>query len=196
MKYFTLIDSEIDVAPLASQIKANSHLWNKYGYRKQTGSPHTQMSDIWVRYNDCAECLRTGDWSKFNNEHDSIWYPAFYRLPALKTIIFNLMRQVEGERLGGVLITKIPSGGAIAPHVDKGWHVEYYEKYYLSIQSGPGATFHHKSGEFINPKPGDMWLFDNKEEHWVLNQSDEDRITLIICIRRDSGAAAGHFLLD
>jgi hypothetical protein len=185
MKYFTLIRRGVDVGPLQQALSVHEELWDQNRARKDSpGSPHNRMSDIWVRYNSDAECKKTGDWSKFNDEHDSIWYPAFYTLEAeLSPIIFNLMRLVKGERLGGVLITRIPPGQGIAPHVDRGWHVGYYDKYYVSIQSGIGATFHHSSGEYINPLAGDIWLFDNRLEHWVKNQSNEDRITLIVCIR-------------
>ena len=85
--------------------------------------------------------------------------------------------------LGGVLITRIPPGMGIDPHTDHGWHVEYYDKFYLSLKSAPGATF-HRADEVINPKPGDLYHFDNRLEHSVRNDSNQDRITLITCIRR------------
>lgn len=184
MKYFELVRKDVNVQPLLTQLEANPQLWNANKLRKEAkGTPHSGMTDIWVRYNDKTLFEAKGDWTGFNDEHDSVWYPSYYALPSLRPIIFGLMTQVEGERLGGVLITKIPPGCGIAPHVDKGWHVGYYDKYYLSIKSAKGATFHHCSGEFINPVPGDIWLFDNRLEHWVKNESNEDRITLIICIR-------------
>ncbi len=183
MKYFTLIRQGVDVAPLVAALDGHPELWDENTLRKsRDGSPHRGMSDIWIRYNDKSECERTGDWSKFNDPHDSVWYPAYALLPELKPIIFDLMREVEAERLGGVLITRIPPGSGIAPHIDRGWHVEYYDKYYVSLKSSPGATF-HCGDECINPAAGDIWLFDNRVEHWVENASESDRVTLIVCIR-------------
>lgn len=141
------------------------------------------MSDIWVRYNR-PDRLNPEDPRAFNNEHVPVWYPAWKKLPALRPIIFDLMATVEGEMLCGVLITRIPPGEGIAPHVDAGWHVEYTEKFYLSLKSSPGADF-VCDGERLNPKPGEMWLFDNRKNHWVENDSTEDRITLIVCIRTE-----------
>lgn len=190
MKYFELIRRGVNIAPLLHRLDTRSDLWDRDGFRKNgKGSPHSRMSDIWVRYNDKRPFEESGDWSKFNDEHDSVWYPAYYALPELKPIIFDLMYDVAGERLGGVLITRIPPGEGIAPHVDSSWHVEYYDKYYLSLKSAPGAKF-FCDDEFINPHPGDIWKFDNRKEHWVSNQSMEDRITLIMCIRSDRGTAA------
>lgn len=183
MKYFHLIRQGVDVAPLVRALERNPELWDADTLRKNgKGSPHGGMSDIWVRYNDKRPFEAAGDFSTFNHAHDSTWYPAYEALPELKPLIFDLMREVEGERLGGVLITRIPAGQGIAPHVDRGWHVDYYDKYYLSLKSAQGANF-HCGGEFINPRPGDIWRFDNRVEHWVENQSASERITLITCIR-------------
>lgn len=180
MKNFLKIAEGLDVMPLLLSIQRQPDLWDRHKERKEVeGGPHSGMSDIWIRYNDISKC---NDLSKFNDPHDPRWYSAYYQLPELRTIIFGLMSRVEGERLGGVLITKIPKGGRIEPHKDDGWHVQYYDKFYVSLQSKEGANFHCED-EVINPKQGDVYWFDNRREHWVENNSDDDRITLIVCIR-------------
>lgn len=184
MNIFTKI-KDVDVSEVVAQIDAHPELWDQFNVRKTApGTPHSQMSDIWVRYNDIKPYRESGDFSGFNDEHDPIWYPAWEKLPALKEIVFPLMSEVEGVRLGGVLITKIPSGCEIKPHVDRGWHVEYYDKFYVSLRSEPGANFYCGS-EVLNPKVGEIWRFDNRECHWVVNDSPGDRMTLIVCIRTD-----------
>lgn len=192
MKHFELISEGIDVAPLLAELDANPWLWDQHSRRKTApGTPHAGMSDIWVRYNDDTQARLTGDWTGFNDEHVPVWYPAWEALPSLRPIVFDLMAKVQGEMLGGVLITKIPPGAGIAPHTDSGWHVDYYEKFYLSLKSKPGARFWCDDGgikEALEPRPGQIWLFDNHKIHWVTNDSDDDRITLIICIRRHKEA--------
>jgi len=186
MQHFLQVASGVDVEPLMSEISAHHELWDAHKERKESnGTPHSRMSDIWVRYNDKA---RYKDRESFNAEHVPVWYPAWYALPALRPIIFDLMAAVQGEMLGGVLITRIPAGGGIAPHVDCGWHVEYYDKFYVSLRSAPGAEFfcdHDGVTEALNPAVGDIWRFDNRKNHWVENRSGQDRITLIVCIRTD-----------
>ncbi len=76
------------------------------------------------------------------------------------------MRKVEGEVLGGILITRIPAGAKVGWHVDKSWAVSYHEKFYLSLQSEPGAQF-LATDEVLEPKPGTVWLFDNRKPHAV-----------------------------
>lgn len=191
MRRFLKIAERIDVKPLLAELEEQPELWGQQVWRKTiAGGPHREMTDIWVRYNSPERIGEPG----FTDEHDSVWYPAYERLPALRVIIFPLMTLVEGERLGGVLITKIPPGAGIAPHVDAGWHVEYYDKFYVSLKSAPGAKFVcHEGDETLEPKPGECWRFDNRLMHSVRNESTEDRVTLIVCIRthlyQDHGAA-------
>ncbi|CAD6548626.1 hypothetical protein LMG28727_04865 [Paraburkholderia kirstenboschensis] len=186
MRHFLQIASGVDVAPLMSAIDAQPDLWDAHRERKESdGTPHARMSDIWVRYNDKS---RYQDRESFNAEHVPVWYPAWHALPQMRPIIFDLMAKVQGEMLGGVLITRIPPGGGIAAHVDRGWHVEYYDKFYVSLRSAPGAEFfcdHDGTTEALNPKEGEIWRFDNRKNHWVENNSKIDRVTLIVCIRTD-----------
>jgi Aspartyl/Asparaginyl beta-hydroxylase len=187
MRHFELIATGVDVSGVLAELEAAPHLWNAHRRRKDAdGTPHAGMDDIWVRYNDCTHAQATDDWTGFNDAHVPVWYPAWDALPNLKPIVFGLMARVEGEMIGGVLITRIPPGGRIDPHTDAGWHVEYYDKFYLSLQSAPGAKFgcdHDGVIEELDPKPGEIWLFDNRKMHWVQNDSTEDRVTLIVCIR-------------
>lgn len=183
-EHFAKIATGLNVLPLQLALKRQPQLFGKHGYRRYSeGSPHTAMTDIWVRYNDIRK-YPDGDLSKFNDEHDAVWYPAYYALPQVRPLVFSIMALVEGERLGAVLITKIPPGGGIAPHIDGGWHAEYYEKYYVPIQNEPGATFNFEDG-VIRPDLGDVYWFNNSVPHWVENNSCADRIAMIVCIRSD-----------
>lgn len=183
MKFFLKV-AEVDVGPLNSELDANPSLWDQHNWRRtRDGTPHSGMSDIWVRYNRFDK-LDQKNPAAFNAEHDSVWYPAYYVLPALKDIIFPLMKIVDGERLGGVLITRIPPGCGIEKHTDKSWHVDYYDKFYVSLQSQPGARF-FCGDDILEPSTGDIWRFDNRLEHWVKNDSEKDRITLIVCVKTE-----------
>jgi hypothetical protein len=183
MKYFLKVLEGIDVGPLVEQIEAHPELWGQFGWRKNIpGGPHKGMTDIWVRYNDYKNLG-----PKFNDEHESVWYPAYEALPALKPILDQLMKATDGKRLGGILITKIPAGGSIAKHIDRGWHVDTYDKFYVSLKSSPRAKFicFDGEGETLEPKAGECWRFDNRLPHSVENESKEDRVTLIVCIETD-----------
>lgn len=171
----------MDVMPLVLQIERHPELWNEHTPRTESyASPHTKIDDIWLRYNDWQNY--DGDMAAFNDVHDSVWYPSAHKLPAVRDLVFPIMARVQGERLGGVLISRIPPGGQVAPHVDGGWHADYYTKYAVQLKSAPGQAFCFE-GEHLEPKPGDVYWFDNGHTHWVVNDSDQERMTLIICIR-------------
>lgn len=184
-KSFLKIAEGINVIPLQIALISQPELFGKRTFRSDSySSPHRGMTDIWVRYNAYENLSK--DPSRFNDEHDSVWYPEFYSIPEIRPIINWLMAYVEGERLGGILITKIPAGGVIEPHIDKGWHAEYYDKFYIPIQNDEGANFCFEDG-IISPNIGDVYWFNNGVSHWVENNSETDRISLIICIRKHKG---------
>ncbi len=185
MSSYKKLDLRLNVQPLKEALERRSDLFGKYDYRATSeGSPHSEMKDIWVRYKDVAPHIKSGDFSSFANEHDSIWYQVYRDLPETKEIIFSVMNAVNGERLGGVLITKLPPGGKIKKHVDGGWHAEYYDKYYVPVKNEDGAIFSFEDG-VIAPAEGDVYWFDNSKPHWVENNSDSERIAMVICIRTD-----------
>lgn len=182
-EYYARVATDLDVLPLQKAILRQPKLFGKYPQRGNfEGSPHCAMKDIWVRYNDIEPYLQRGNLDGFADEHDSVWYPSAYAIPQVRKVVFDLMRIVEGERLGGILITKLPPGGKIEKHVDGGWHASYYDKYFVPILNEEGATFSFEDG-VIHPKVGEAYWFNNAVPHWVDNNTDSDRIAMIVCIR-------------
>ena len=180
MYSFNRVAEGLDISPVLAELADNGHLFGEFNARKTaTGSPHSEMDDIWVRYGDVSEMVKSGDYSGLADEHDSIW---LQDLPAVKRICFDVMALVDGERLGGVLITKLPAGGKIAPHSDNGWHAKYYDKFYVPIVNKVGSVFGFECGNLI-AEAGEVWEFNNSRVHWVNNDSNCERIAMIICIK-------------
>lgn len=173
---------ELNVAPLLWALQANPHLWDQNRMRTESeDSPHHGVSDIWVRYALDAT---------IEGPHESVWYPAADVLP-VREVIYPLMSYVKGERLGGVLITKIPPGQSVKPHHDDGWHARYYDKFAVQLQSAPGQKFCFDNEE-LEPMPGDVYRFENQHTHWVTNNTPHDRITMIVCIKADKAFTQGR----
>lgn len=188
---YTKIFSGLNLRSVKSELGSNYHLFGEFNARKEAGPIHADMTDIWLRYGDINEMVESGDYSKIADEHDSIWLKD---LPECKKLCFQIMNMVDGERLGGVLITKLPIGGKILPHQDSGWHAEYYDKYFIPIQNAKGAVFGFESG-IIDPVEGDVWAFDNSYTHWVENGSDRERIAMIVCIKQNKLNKGGALCL-
>ncbi len=184
MKNFIQIAAGVDVIPLATELHAHPELWNVDAERLGENKPHRDSDDIWVRYNDKTEWLKHGNWQTFSDEHDSIWYPAFYELPSARKLIFDLMARVQGERLGGIFIWRVKPGHQIYPHKDWGWHVDYYTKFNICIQGKQGASFlWPDSLEEVVANTGDVHSFINTETHSIINNSDDDYIVMCVCIK-------------
>lgn len=176
MSKIRLLASGLNVEPIRAALAQNPHLWDRHTARTESpNSPHHGLSDIWARF---APPGANG-----SADHDAIWYPEADCLP-LRALVYPLMASVHGNRLGGVLITRIPPGGECRPHVDHGWHASYYDKFAVQIAADPGQAFCFE-GEQLVTAPGDLFWFDNSHLHWVTNPTPHERITLIVCIKTD-----------
>lgn len=168
---------KFDVSAMQQALADHPELWDKNTARTSPeDSPHHGLSDIWARYADPKTMREDGS-------HDSIWYIPEHILP-VRQIVRPLMAAVGGERLGGVLITRIKPGQICKPHTDPGWHARYYDKFCVQIESAPEQKFHFH-GHSLATDPGDVFWFDNSHEHWVTNDSQRDRISMIVCIRTE-----------
>ncbi|SEF19464.1 aspartyl/asparaginyl beta-hydroxylase domain-containing protein [Variovorax sp. NFACC27] len=177
MSHIKLLWRGLNVEPMRAALKAHPELWDQQTARTAPeDSPHHGLSDIWARFADPETMQPDGS-------HDSIWYPPADVLPVRK-IVFPLMAGVEGERLGGVLITRIRPGQVCKPHTDPGWHARYYQKFAVQISAAPEQAFHFEDEKLVTV-PGDIYWFDNAYTHWVTNDSPVDRITMIVCIKTE-----------
>lgn len=186
MKHFNLIERGIDITQLSLALQRNEHLWSQDARRTTfEGTSHGATNDIWVRYNDPKKSESLNELSK---EHYPIWLPPYYSLPQIRPIVYGLMSRLSAAHLGGVLITRIPSGGSVKPHSDMGsWHAEFYQtKIYIPIQSSPDCVnYAGEEGdeESVRMAPGDAWFMNNLVTHRVENGGRDARITLIVCLR-------------
>lgn len=172
-----LLSEGLNVAPIYWNLLQHPELWNTHTTRTASpDSPHHGLDDIWARFGDPE---RASDGSP----HDSFWYPSAEVL-GIKSMCHDIMRHVEGVELGGVLITRIPAGATCKPHTDPGWHARRYQKFGVQITSAPGQKFCFEGAE-LETKPGDLFWFDNQFLHWVENPTQYERVTMIVCVRKE-----------
>ncbi len=183
MKYFNKIADGVDVLPLLHAAIRQRELWDAVSIRtRHPGTAHSEVSDILLRFNDVSEYEKTKDASTITDDREAIPFPAWDLLPQARQIVFDLMRRVEGTRLGRVIITKLPPGKSITPHVDGGAPATYFDRYQIALQSLPGAMF-NIGDEQVNFQSGQVWWIDNCVEHSVINNSADDRVVMIVDIR-------------
>jgi quercetin dioxygenase-like cupin family protein len=176
-----LINQGININEILWGLQSNPQLWDQHTQRTQGDTPFVGTRDIWARYSPKMEYDP--------NPHEAVWYEAAKLIPDLKTLAFMVMALVKGEELGAVLVTKIPPHTSIKPHQDHDWHAHKYDKFAISIAAHPKQAFHFENPSLIT-RPGDLWWFNNQETHWVTNDSDEARITVIVCVKIDKALRA------
>ena len=154
---------EFPVERLMGELDAHPELWNEHRFRTESPkSPHREADDIWARYNALENFG-----PEFNDEHESVWYPCAEKLPNLKPLVECVAHAMGARTVGGVLITRVPAGKQIYWHADSGWHAGAHRKFLVLLRGYHGQSFE----------------FENQYSHRVLNDSDSERISLIICLR-------------
>ena len=186
MKNFRLIASNLDTMPLLLAIQRRPELWKIDTYlRDYPQGPFSNAESIILRFpprsvHETEDALKNHE-SNFD-QHENVDQPVFKLLPEARTIIFNLMSYVAGERLGRVMINKLLPGGVIYPHEDTPVHAEYWDRFHVVLESSPGVMF-RCGDEQVGMQTGQIWWFQNAIEHEVVNNSAQDRTHLIIDIR-------------
>lgn len=187
MKNFQLI-ATADVIPLLNQILRQPNLWKADTYlRDYPQGPFQDVETIFLRFPPASvtELERS-----HRDQHECVWMDGWLHLSAARPLVFSLMSRIEGERLGRVMINKVRPGGRIYPHCDTPVHAQYWDRYHIVIDGPPGATFRCED-EVVEMKTGEVWWFQNALEHEVVNNSEHDRIHMILDIKTQSMAFIG-----
>ncbi len=179
----------VDPTKLLISIKSKPDLWKEDTYlRDYPQGPFGEIESIMLRFpekrvfeqEEEVEAYKRGE--HFYDQHESIDYPAYAILSEARQMIMGLMAYVQGERLGRVMINKIAPGGKIFPHADTPEHTNYYTRFHIVLQSAPGC-FIRAENEQLEMRGGDVFWFNNKLEHEVINNSNVDRISMVIDIK-------------
>ncbi len=183
------VASGLGMRDLAWALADHSYLWNSHPVRTSSpSSPHYGVDDIYVRHAPPG-LVDT------SVEYNSVWYePAATVLP-VKELVFDMARRFRADRIGGVLITRIPPGKMVRPHTDLNWGAHFYRKFAVQIASAPGQAFCFKNVSHVS-KPGDVYEFRNDVPHWVVNRSNEARITMFVGLRTEQSAEVRIPCLD
>lgn len=179
----------IDPTKLLMKIKQNPDLWKEDTFlRDYPQGPFGEIESIMLRFPEKRVFEQEEELEKYKqglsqfDQHESIDYPAYSVLTEARPLVMGLMAYVQGERLGRVMINKIAPGGRIYPHADTPEHTDYYTRFHIVLQSGAGC-FIRAGEEHLEMRAGQVFWFNNKLDHEVVNNSDVDRISMVIDIK-------------
>lgn len=188
MKNFHLL-STADVNLLMLNIKRHPELWKEDTFlRDYPQGPFGEIESIMLRFPEKRVFQQEEELEKYKrgesqfDQHESVDCSAFNILTEARQMVFGLMTLVQGERLGRVMINKIKPGGRIFPHSDSPEHTSYYTRFHVVLQSAAGCIL-RAGDEQLEMKTGDVFWFDNKQEHEVINNSAVERLSMVIDIK-------------
>lgn len=157
----------------------NTNLWNWLNLRRlDPASYHTNVEDIVLRFQPLD---RPSNLDFIYNNNYCIDYFVQTLLPITSQVIKDF---VANRPCGRVVISKLKANSSIAPHTDDGLYAKCHDRFHLVLESNPQVLF-NSGDETINMVSGEIWWFDNMQTHSVYNNSDTDRIHIIVDILTD-----------
>lgn len=184
---FRRLATGLPVDSLLVALDAHPELWNTCRLRTAfPGSPHTDVDDILLRFQDLQPFLETDDpgwlidvedvenWSAWDILHDDVW-----------PFVSEVCVLTHARWLGRVIITRLRPGGHILPHVDEGGYAASVARCHI-IVSGDGTVF-RAGAETVRMFPGECWWFDTSLEHEVRNEGTTPRVALIVDVQVREG---------
>ena len=168
-----------DVAPPTEEITM-SNLWDWLNLRKMfPASGHYDVKDIVMRFHPVDMPLTQQE--VFDSNATVSYFP-WYHLKECRALVER--HCPEGYVIGRVLVAMLLPGGVISSHVDEGKYADNHERYHFVLHSNPYCTF-ICGNEATQMRSGEIWTFNHKIEHQVINADKENpRVHIIADYRK------------
>jgi hypothetical protein len=173
VKYFKRIRAEVDVQPLLDEIAAQDGAWDTAVGRQSKIKVQREARAIPLRG---LRKSAIGDRKRWD-VHESRWTTGSHASPLARGFLEAFSAE-QGASLGRAKLVCLPPGHRVYPHVDRGEYYRVRDRYHLVLRSAHGSML-RAGDETVSMKTGELWWFDNKQEHEAVNEATEDRIHLI-----------------
>lgn len=119
-------------------------------------------------------------WSPGEPYVGSINYPDSELWQLVLPLIHRLESLHDG-RVGRVIFPKLKANTNITKHTDQGGYLSVVRRHHIAIVTEPNVRFIVGKDE-KNLEPGVVWEINNMKMHRVINESEVDRIHLLVDI--------------
>jgi hypothetical protein len=100
--------------------------------------------------------------------------PHLRKCPYLQQVLASF-----GEVLGRSRLMKLAAGSEVATHVDFNYHWYTRVRIHIPIVTNPQVTF-FCADDAVHMRAGECWIFNSWRRHRVTNESNEDRVHLVL----------------
>ena len=171
MKYFKLIRSDIDVAPLLGEICSQEEAWLIDTGRQSKIRVQRDTNTIFLR-----AAVPRPDLNVNENQETRLTSLA-KQFPLALTFMTEFAREMNC-RLSRATIVRLKPGSRVFRHIDEGSYYFLRDRFHLVLQSSAGSVL-SSGGEQVRMREGELWWFDNKQYHESANESGDWRIHYI-----------------
>lgn len=174
---FLKFNYEFPYQKCLEEVELNKDLWDVFTLRQDMeGTAHSDTKCIPLRGPDIKVGVDLDEEIKAYYTNFSDYFPV-----VLSELEYMLENMPELE-LGRVMLVSLKPGGHISRHKDTGSYAEYYRRIHIPLKSQEGNIF-ISDQESIHMIPGEVYMFNHLIEHEVFNNSNEERIHLIVDFR-------------
>jgi hypothetical protein len=165
-----------DVSDILNSVKKINDEWNIYDFRQnrkysERRNPHLYTNTFVIQYHSF-------DWNFGDKIISEVKDPAM--LDVVSKIVNDLELMCNGVS-GRVLLIRLLANRDVSEHTDKGEYLSAVRRFHIPIITNELVSY-TVNGETINMKEGECWEINNQKPHSVLNDSDIDRVHLLIDI--------------
>lgn len=172
MKYFRLLEAQIDPAPFLAEIAAHENAFEENRGRQEKIAVQREVLAIPLRG---LKASAIGN-RKRRDVHESRWTTTSRKYPVARAFLEDLAAKLDSE-LSRAKIVCLPPGHKVYPHIDRGEYYRLRNRYHLVLASS--GSWMRAGDEEVRMKTGELWWFDNDQEHEACNDGDTDRIHMI-----------------
>jgi hypothetical protein len=178
MQYFKLVEKGIPVENLLDEVEAHSQMWYVDTSRQEVITKQRETHAITLRSHAPQANIdsRIRRAKPFGYKGQLSEMAADF--PLVCRYVDDLVQELQGTP-GRVVMTKLRPHGKIYPHTDDGLYWLLRDRYHLVLKS-PGGSHFKAGGEEVYMREGELWWFDPTVEHEAFNESDDDRIHVIV----------------
>src|SRR5580658_5400239 len=171
MKYFKLIRSRIDVAPLLEEVYSQEQAWLLNTSRQDKIRVQRDTNTIFI-----SGPVARPDLNVNENQESSL--TAVAKLFPKAVAFMTGVAQEMDSQLSRATIVRLKPRSQVTRHIDAGSYYFIRNRFHLVLYSSAGSVL-MSGGEQVRMQEGELWWFDNKQYHEAHNESDEWRIHYI-----------------
>lgn len=179
MKRFRLLEDAIDVGPFLREIDEHPEIWALDPERQTKVAEQRETEAVVLFDHDPALTFRQ---ARAKHPVTYVGNPTSVAdsLPQLADFVRKLARRVRGIP-GRAAVVRLRPNGKVYEHVDWGFYYQLRDRFHLVIKSHAGSPLRTGS-ELRRLAEGELWWFENRIPHEAWNESEQDRIHLIVDI--------------